>query len=213
MPASLPAGASAGPGSRNDAIGPSRVLPARASSRGCRGGGARGRSGTSSIKAISFARCFHRIQPGRPGAPIDFVDTTVLPDKGRTEFGKKKNRVVQANAGDRGWKYDGPRGALTPRALTRVRAFQLYVRGNLDNVLRIFWRGDGVRLRYLGGASGCPGSGGRRRRKYSDGFRVEILFDPTTNCPSSPATVKGPRAAPPARSSRPGTICFIASAG
>jgi hypothetical protein len=137
-----------------------------------------------SVKAIASRGVFTGFSQGRPGAPVDFVDTTILPDKGRTEFGKKKNRIVQANAGDRGWKYDGPRGALTPQSPDEVRAFQFYVRGNLDNVLRTSWRGEGVRLRYLGRTEWMPRQWTEGvAMEYPDGFRVEILFDPATKLP------------------------------
>ena len=143
-----------------------------------------GGSRYTSVKSISSRGVFHPFSQGRPTVPMDFVDTTVFPDKGRTEFGKKKNLVVQTNARDRGWKYDGPRGALTAQTPEEVGAFQLYVRGNIDNVLRTFWRGEGVRLRSLGRTELRPREWVEGVSvEYPDGFRVEIYVDPQTKLP------------------------------
>jgi hypothetical protein len=138
------------------------------------------------VEAVATRGVFTPFAHGRPGAPIEFSDTTVFPDKGRTEFGKKKNRVVQANDGDRGWKYDGPRGSLAEQSPDEIRAFQTYVRGNLDNVLRTGWRAEGVRLRYLGRSEFAPRQWVEGVAvEYPEGFRVEIFFNPATKEPAA----------------------------
>jgi hypothetical protein len=121
---------------------------------------------------------------GRAAYPVEFVDTFVYPDKDRTDFGKKKTRVVQANAGDRGWKYDGAREILAAQEPEEIRAFQRYVRANIDNVLRRSWREPGVALRYLGRAEVAPRVWTEGVAvDFQDGFSVEIYFDPPTHLP------------------------------
>lgn len=121
---------------------------------------------------------------GRAGFPIEFVDTYVFPDKDRTDFGKKKTRVIQANAGDRGWKYDGAREILSAQEPEEIRAFQRYVRANIDNLFRRTWREPGVVLRYLGRAEIAPRVWTEGAAvDFPDGFSVEIFFDLPTHLP------------------------------
>jgi hypothetical protein len=121
---------------------------------------------------------------GRPAIPLEFTDTFVYPDRNRTDFGKKKTRVVQSNAGDRGWKYDGARQTLTAQEPEEVKAFQRYVRANLDNVLRRSWREPGVELRYLGRHEVAPRVWTEGVAvDYPDGLSVEIYFDPKSHLP------------------------------
>ena len=128
---------------------------------------------------------FAAYQQGRPGIPTEFVDTIVYPDRNRTDFGKKKkNRVVQANAGDRGWKIDAARGVLLAQTPEEVRGFQRYVRVNIDNVLRRGWREPGVQLRHVGRTEYAPRKWAEVVEiEYPDGLRVELLFDPQTHLP------------------------------
>jgi outer membrane lipoprotein-sorting protein len=121
---------------------------------------------------------------GRAAFPLPFVDTFIYPDKNRTEFGKKKTRVVQSNAGDTGWKYDGARELLTAQEPEEIRQFQRFVRANLDNVLRKAWKEQGVTLRYLGRTEIAPRSWAEGVAvDYPDGLSVEIFFDPQTHLP------------------------------
>jgi hypothetical protein len=121
---------------------------------------------------------------GRSAYPVDFVDTFVYPDKDRTDFGKKKTRVIQANAGDRGWKYDGAREILAAQEPEEIRAFQRYVRANIDNLFRRTWREPGVVLRYLGRAEVAPRVWTEGAAiDFPDGFSVEVYFDPPTHLP------------------------------
>jgi len=121
---------------------------------------------------------------GHAAFPVEFVDTFVYPDKDRTEFGKKKTRVIQANAGDRGWKYDGAREILTAQEPEEIRAFQRYVRANIDNLFRRTWREPGVVVRYLGRAEIAPRVWTEGAAiDFPDGFSVEVYFDPPTHLP------------------------------
>lgn len=121
---------------------------------------------------------------GQPGVPLPFIDTYVLPDRNRTEFGKKKGRVIQSNAGTTGWKYDGRREVLTPQDPSEIQAFQRYIRANLYNLLRQNWRQPGVELRYLGRVEFAPRVWTEGVTiEFEDGFAVDILFDTRTKLP------------------------------
>ena len=121
---------------------------------------------------------FTAFEQGRRGIPSPFVDTFVYPDKNRTEFGKKKTRVVQSNAGASGWKYDASREALEDQGESETAAFQRFVRAHAGNVLRRFWREPGVKLHYLGREEIGPREWAEGVAvEYPDGFEVELLFD------------------------------------
>lgn len=121
---------------------------------------------------------------GRSMFPLPFVDTFVYPNKNRTDFGKKKTLQIQANAGDRGWKYDGARQVLAAQEADEVQNFQRFVRANIDNVLRKTWRDEGVTLRYTGRLEISPRVWTEGVAiDYPDGFSVEIYFDPKSHLP------------------------------
>mgnify|MGYP001024109601 FL=1 len=101
------------------------------------------------VKSQVSTGVFTGFVQGQRGAPVDFVDTFVFPDRNRTEFGKKKFRVVQSNSGDTGWKFDAQRDMLAAQTAEEVALYKRYVRANLDNVLRGMWRASDARLESL----------------------------------------------------------------
>ena len=121
---------------------------------------------------------------GQRGVPLEFVDTFVYPDRNRTEFGRKKTRVVQSNAGDRGWKYDGARQIVEAQSEEEVRTFRRFVRANVDNLLRGGWRAEGAVLHAIGRTEIAPRSYAEGVAvEFPDALRVEIFFDPRTRLP------------------------------
>jgi len=127
---------------------------------------------------------FTQFVQGQRGLPAEFVDTFVFPDRNRTEFGKKKSRVVQSNSGTTGWKFEALRQTLEPQSPEEVAAFQRYVRANLDNVLRAQWRQPGVEVAYVGRLELAPRQWAEGVEiRYADGFRVEVYVDPQTHLP------------------------------
>lgn len=121
---------------------------------------------------------------GHAAFPMPFVDTFIYPDKNRTEFGKKKTRVVQSNAGETGWKYDGAREILTAQEPEEIRQFRRYVRANLDNVLRESWKAKGASLRYIGRTEIGPRLWAEGVAvDFEDGLSVEIYLDSSTHLP------------------------------
>lgn len=137
--------------------------------------------GTNSFVATGVFTSFVQ---GQPGVPLPFVDTYILPDRNRTEFGKKKGRVIQSNAGATGWKYDGRREVVSAQDQSEIQAFQRYVRANLFNLLKQNWRQPGVELRYLGRIEIGPRIWAEGVTvAFDDGFSVDVLFDPRTKLP------------------------------
>jgi hypothetical protein len=121
---------------------------------------------------------------GRAGFPLPFVDTFIYPDKNRTEFGKKKTRMIQANAGEAGWKWDGQREVLEAQEAEEIRQFKKFVRANLDNVLRIGWKEPDVKLRYIGRTEIAPRLWAEGVAvDYPDGLSIEIFLDSQTHLP------------------------------
>jgi hypothetical protein len=121
---------------------------------------------------------------GQRSVPLEFVDTFVYPNRNRTEFGKKKSRIIQANADGRGWKYDGARQIVEPQGDEEVRAFERFVRANIDNILRGAWRQEGANVVHIGRTEIAPRTYAEGVAvEYADGFRVEIFFDPQTKLP------------------------------
>jgi hypothetical protein len=121
---------------------------------------------------------------GHAAYPVPFVDTFVYPDRNRTEFGRKKTRVVQSNAGDRGWKYDGARELLSAQDPEEIRQFQRFTRANIDNIFRVAHKQGGVAYRYIGRTEVAPRVWTEGVAvAYPDGLSIEIYFDPQTHLP------------------------------
>lgn len=136
------------------------------------------------VTGISSKGVYTPFSKGHATFPVEFEDVLVLPDKNRTDFGKKKNRIVQVNTGETGWKFDGPRGLLERVSPEDVRSFKIFVRGTIDNLLRSGWRDPGVKLRYSGREELQP----RQWVEvvvidFPDGFSAQVLIDPATSLP------------------------------
>jgi hypothetical protein len=137
-----------------------------------------------SVRALVSRGVYTAFNGGERGVPVDFVDTFVYPDRNRTEFGKKKSRVVQSNAGDKGWKYDGARKVLVEQTAEEIHAFHLYARASVDNLLRKDWRRERATVSYIGRKEVAPRQWAEAVVvEYEDGLHVELMFDPTTGVP------------------------------
>lgn len=153
------------------------------------------------VKSQVSTGVFTGFVQGQRGAPVDFIDTFVFPDRNRTEFGKKKFRVVQSNSGDTGWKFDAQRDMLAAQTAEEVALYKRYVRANLDNVLRGMWRASDARLEYLGKAEHAPRQWSEGvALTYGDGLRVEMYFDSQTHLPTRTRYYEG------AESGAPGSV-------
>lgn len=138
-----------------------------------------------SVKSQHSTGVFTPFIQGQRGSPVDFIDIFVYPDSNRTEFGRKKSRVVQSNSGESGWKFDAQRDMLAPQTPEEVAHYQRYIRANLDNVLRGLWRTSGAQLEYLGKSEHAPRQWSEGvALTYQDGLRVEMFFDSSTHLPT-----------------------------
>jgi hypothetical protein len=76
-----------------------------------------------------------------------FWDFTLLPDKNRTEYGKKRN-VIDVYSGQQGWTLD--RGGVQELAAERTERFQEGMKKDLDILLRFRMNEEGLIFRYGG---------------------------------------------------------------
>jgi hypothetical protein len=105
-----------------------------------------------------------------------FTDVIVFPDKEWTEFKGSGRHLVQANAGDTGWIFDGDQELIKVQNEAQIANFKRGIRTGLDTLLRGYWKGEGE-VAYVGRR---PASLGKRndvvRLTYRDGFSVEFEF-------------------------------------
>lgn len=106
-----------------------------------------------------------------------FVDVIVFPDSERTEFKQGGAKIVQTNAGNGGWIYDGAAETVKPQTKEQIENFRRGIRTSLDNLLRGNWRRENANLIYAGKR---PATLGKRndavKLVYPDGFAVEFEF-------------------------------------
>ncbi len=76
-----------------------------------------------------------------------FLDLWLLPDKNRTEYGKKRN-VIDLVTPEAGWTLD--RGGVSDIPITRLEDFQRQLKEDLDILLRNRLKQDGIVFRYAG---------------------------------------------------------------
>jgi hypothetical protein len=137
------------------------------------------------VKAVQSTGVYTAFIQGQRGLPVEFVDTFVYPDHERTEFGKKKSRFIQTNAGATGWKFDASRELLEEQSEDEIKRFREGSRVALENLLRTALRDQGVAIRFIGRDEIAP----RQRAdgisiEFPDGFRVEAYFDSVSKLPA-----------------------------
>jgi hypothetical protein len=127
---------------------------------------------------------FTQYKDGQAGLPNTFVDYVVFPDKDRTEFRSSSGRIVQTNAGDMGWIYDGAAKTLKDMSKAQIEDFKLAVRSSIDYLLRGFWRKDGAKLSYAGRReAGLARRNEVVRLTYTDGYTVDFEFGAKDSLP------------------------------
>lgn len=123
---------------------------------------------------------------GISGLPTAFVDYVVYPNRERTEFRSQGVRVVQVNAGDGGWVFDG--AARTIKDMTHEQAeeyVRFTLRTSVENLLRGGWRKDGAKLAYVGRReAGIARRNEVVRLTYADGMSVEFEFGAKDGLPA-----------------------------
>jgi outer membrane lipoprotein-sorting protein len=147
---------------------------------------ARGGERYLGIKSVVATGQYTPFDGGTSTTPTPFVDTIVFPDKERTEFGKgkKKDRRIQVNDGDRGWTYDGDAQMLKDQNANQIRDFQEGLEYDIDHILRGGWRAPGVRARFSGREETRPGERADILEvQITPERKVFISLDRTTHLP------------------------------
>ncbi len=78
---------------------------------------------------------------------ISFHDLWKLPDKNRTEFGKKET-IVDVHNGNQGWTMD--KGGVSDAPAASIEDFQEQLKTDIDNLLRSRLNEEGMIFRYAG---------------------------------------------------------------
>jgi hypothetical protein len=124
-------------------------------------------------------------QDGMSQLPARFLDYISYPDKERTEFNSGGIRVVQANAGDTGWIYDGGTRSLNDMKPVQIEDFKRGMRTSVENVLRGWWQKEGATLTYIGRReAGLAKRNETVRLTYPDGSWIEYEFGAKDGLPA-----------------------------
>jgi hypothetical protein len=120
---------------------------------------------------------FTPYQEGASQLPSRFIDYISYPDKERTEFIASGVRVIQTNAGEKGWVFDGATKTLSDMKAPQIEDFKRSMRTSVENLLRGWWRKDGATLKYAGRReAGLAMRNETVRLTYPDGFWIEYEF-------------------------------------
>ena len=120
---------------------------------------------------------FTRFQDGMSQLPARFVDYIVYPDHERTEFTSLGIRVIQTNAGESGWLFDGATKTLSDMKAPQIADFKRSMRTSVENLLRGWWRKEGARVSYVGRREAGVGKRNETvRLTYPDGYWIEYEF-------------------------------------
>ena len=129
------------------------------------------------VRSIVGRGLFTQYKDGQSGIPSAFVDYVVFPDRERTEFKGQTGKIIQTNAGEAGWIYDGASKTLKDMTKAQVEDFKRAMRSSFDNLLRGFWRKEGAKLSYAGRReAGLARRNEAVRLTYPDGFTVDFEF-------------------------------------
>jgi hypothetical protein len=128
---------------------------------------------------------FTAFQDGMSQLPARFVDYISYPDHERTEFSSLGIRVIQTNAGDTGWLFDGATKTLSDMKAPQIADFKRSMRTSVENLLHGWWRKDGATLSYVGKREAGVGKRNETvRLSYPDGFWIEYEFGARDGLPA-----------------------------
>ena len=129
------------------------------------------------IKTVAGRGFFTTFQDGMSGLPAKFLDYISYPDRERTEFISNGIRVVQTNAGETGWLYDGATKSLSDMKATQIDDFKRSMRTSVENLLRGWWKKENATLSYVGRREAGVGRRNETvRLTYPNGFWIEYEF-------------------------------------
>ncbi len=144
-----------------------------------------GGSNYLNVRSLIGRGLFTPFKDGKPDLPSAFVDYIVYPDRERTEFRAPAGRIIQTNAGDAGWLYDGAAKSIKDMTPAQVEDYRLSLRTSVENLLRGWWRKGGARLSYIGRReAGLARRNEAVRLTYPDGFAVEFEFGARDGLPA-----------------------------
>lgn len=136
------------------------------------------------VKSQISSGNFTVFRNGAAEVPTTFVDVIAFPDRERTEFRQAGGKIIQTNAGEAGWLFDGAARNLREQTKEEVESFRRGIRSSIDTLLRGNWRKAGAVLSYAGQRQ--AGIGRRNdavKLVYPDGFAVEFEFSQADGLP------------------------------
>ena len=146
---------------------------------------AMGGSNYLNVRSVVGQGLFTPFKEKQSGLPLKFVDYIVYPDRERTEFRGQGVRIIQTNAGDTGWVYDGAAKTLKDVTPRQVEDFRLLLKVTFDNLLRGAWRKEGAKLSYVGRREAGLGQRNEAVRLiYPDGLSIDFEFSARAGLPA-----------------------------
>lgn len=120
---------------------------------------ARGGAKYLSFKTLLAEGQFTPFDNGVSTVPSPFTYWHILFEKERVDFGKgkKKNRRIQVNVGQTGWVYDGDAETLKDQTAQQIKTHVEDARFDIDRILRVGWKAEGVEIRFAGREELRPG--------------------------------------------------------
>jgi outer membrane lipoprotein-sorting protein len=140
------------------------------------------------FRSVMATGQFTPYEKGISQNPIQFIDIIVYPDKERVEFGKgkKKNKKIQVNVGKTGWVYDGDAETIKDQTDKQIQAHMDGLEFDLDRLLRVRSKEDGVEVGYAGREETRPGERADVVAfELQSDRKVHILLDQRTHLPMS----------------------------
>jgi hypothetical protein len=149
---------------------------------------ARGGARYLTFRSVMSTGQYTPYEKGVSQLPIQFLDIIVYPDKERVEFGKgkKKNKRIQVNVGKTGWLYDGDAETLKDQTDKQVQSHVDGLEFDLDRLLRVRWKEEGVEVGYAGREETRPGERADVVAFELQSDRtIHLLLDQQTHLPMS----------------------------
>jgi hypothetical protein len=144
-----------------------------------------GGSNYLNVRTVTGRGYYTQYKDGMSQLPAKFVDYLVYPDKERTEFTGSGTHVIQVNAGDGGWIFDGASKNLKDQKPEQIEDFKFGLKTSLETLLRGSWRKEGAKLSYVGRReAGLAKRNETIRLTYPSGFWIEYEFGAKDGLPA-----------------------------
>jgi hypothetical protein len=136
-----------------------------------------GGSAYLNVQTVVGRGFFTAFQDGISQDPKKFLDYLTYPDKERTEFSSDGILVIQTNAGETGWIFDGATKSLNDMKGPQIEDFKRSMRTSVENLTRGWWKKENATLSYVGRReAGLARRNETVRLTYPDGFWIEYEF-------------------------------------